>query len=161
MRFEPGDAGRLVIAIIVPLLVGGLTGLATAESVSTWYTTINTPAWTPPDAVFGPVWTTLYVLMGLALWLVWRHGLDQPVVRTAVVLFAVQLLLNFLWSLIFFGLHNPALALIDIVALWAFVLATTVQCFRVQPLAGWLLVPYLLWVSFATALNAAIWQINR
>ena len=161
MRLQLNHIVSLVVAIAIPLIVGGLGGIATASSIPTWYRTLEKPTWNPPDWIFGPVWTLLYILMGVALWLVWRLGWDNPQVRRALLLFGVQLLFNLLWSLIFFGLRRPDWALLEIVVLWVLILATATQFYRLQPVAGWLLVPYQLWVTFAAGLNAAIWWLNR
>jgi benzodiazapine receptor len=124
-----------------------------------WYASLAKPSWNPPSAVFAPVWSTLYVLMGIAAWLVWRRAgfTGAPV---ALGLFLLQLVLNALWSYIFFGLHQPGLAFVDIVALWLVILGTTVAFWRVSVAAGVLLLPYLCWVSFASALNLRLWQLN-
>lgn len=161
MKLSAPPIVSLVVAVVVPLLVGLVGGVATASSVTTWYTELNKPPWNPPSWVFGPVWTLLYVLMGIAAWLVWRQGWSNPPVRTALILFAVQLALNLLWSVIFFGLRQPGWALAEILVLWAAVLGTLVFFTRLAPLAGVLIAPYLLWGTFATALNAAIWWLNR
>ena len=161
MRMQLKDLVSLVVAVAISLVVGGLGGIATSSSVATWYQDLNKPPWNPPGWVFGPVWTLLYILMGVALWLVWRSGWDSPEGRMALILFGVQLLFNLLWSLIFFGLRKPGWALLEIGLLWVLILATLVQFYRLRPEAGLLLVPYQLWVTFATALNAAIWWLNR
>jgi tryptophan-rich sensory protein len=141
--------------------VGAVGGIATSSSVSTWYPTLAKPAWNPPNWLFGPVWTLLYILMGVAAWLVWRKGFDAPGVPRALILFGVQLLFNLAWSIVFFGLRSIGWALVEIVAMWVLILVTLVAFYRLRPLAGWLLVPYQLWVTFATALNATIWWLNR
>jgi translocator protein len=124
-----------------------------------WYQALEKPAWTPPSWLFGPVWTVLYAMMGVAAWLVWRErGFSGA--PTALGLFLLQLVLNAAWSWLFFGLQRPDLAAAEILILWAAIAATIVASWRVRPLAGWLLVPYLLWVSFAAALNVAIWRLN-
>jgi benzodiazapine receptor len=161
MRLQVGDIVSLVVAVVIPLVVGGLGGIATASAIPTWYQGLDKPAWNPPNWVFGPVWTLLYVLMGVAAWLVWRQGWDNPQVRGALAIFGVQLLLNLFWSLIFFGLRSPGWAVLEIAVLWGFILATTVQFYRLESVAGLLLVPYQLWVTFAAVLNATIWQLNR
>jgi tryptophan-rich sensory protein len=150
-----------IIAVAVPLVVGGIGGFVTAQAIPGWYQTIEKPAWNPPAWVFGPVWTLLYVLMGVAAWLVWRQGWAVPRVRIALGLFAVQLLLNLLWSLIFFGWRQIGLALVDIVFLWALVAITMLRFLSLVPAAGLLMFPYFLWTSFAAVLNAAIWWLNR
>lgn len=149
----------LVLAgfILVPLAVGMIGGLATAPSIESWYRTIAKPDWTPPDWVFGPVWTVLYIMMGVAAWLVWK---TRDRVAPALVLFGVQLALNLAWSLLFFGARSPGLALIEVVFLWTSVLLTMLAFFGRQSTAGWLFVPYLAWVSFAALLNFVIWSMN-
>ncbi|MGZ8995892.1 MAG: TspO/MBR family protein [Rhodospirillales bacterium] len=139
--------------------VAGAAGAITADSVATWYQTLNKPAFTPPDAVFAPVWTVLYAAMALAGWRVWRKvGFAGG--RTALGLFAIQLLLNGAWSFLFFGAHLVGVALVEIVILWLVIAATTVAFWRIDRIAGLLFVPYLLWVGYATALNAGIWLAN-
>jgi tryptophan-rich sensory protein len=130
------------------------------SSIPTWYATLNKPAFTPPNWVFGPVWTTLYVMMGISLYLVVRGGLDAAPVQQGVFLFAAQLVLNTLWSVAFFGMRSPFLGLVTILALIALVTATIFAFYRVSRSAAWLLVPYLCWGCFATALNAMVWVLN-
>jgi translocator protein len=155
------SALALVIAIALPLLAGGIGAYFTSQSVTTWYREIEKPSWTPPSSLFGPVWTFLFVLMGVASWLVWRRGESDPGARAALIPYGGQLGLNLLWSLLFFGLRAPGVALIEIVALWGLIALTLQRFYRVKPVAGLLLVPYLLWTTFATALNGAIWWLNR
>jgi tryptophan-rich sensory protein len=124
-----------------------------------WYASLRKPTWNPPNWIFGPVWTALYAIMGFAAWLVWRRG-GFAGNRLALSIFLTQLFLNALWSPLFFGLHRPALAFGEIVLLWLAVLSTVVAFWRTQPLASMLLVPYLAWVTFASALNFAIWRLN-
>lgn len=155
------NALGLLVALAVPLAAGGLGAIPTVSSIPTWYRPLKKPAWTPPDWIFAPVWTVLYLLMGTSAWLVSRFGWQRRDVRTAMGLFGGQLALNAIWSPIFFGLKAPGIALMEIVPLWGVLAATVVQFYRVRPLAGLLLVPYLLWTSFATALNAGVWWLNR
>lgn len=155
------NAIKLLVAVAVPLAIGGLSGFATARGVDTWYPTLAKPSFNPPAWVFGPTWTVLYILMGVALFLVWRQGLDTPGVRLALIVFAVQLVLNALWSILFFGMQSPAWAFAEILVLWLAIVATLWAFWRVAPAAGWLLVPYLAWVSFAAVLNGSIWILNR
>lgn len=129
-------------------------------TVSDWYFQLDKPAWTPPGYVFGPVWTLLYTAMAVAAWLVWKKS-GFSGARLALTLFFVQLVLNGLWSWIFFGMHKPGAAFVEILFLWAAILATTLAFWQQQPLAGILFAPYLLWVSFAAVLNGAIWWLNR
>lgn len=155
---------RRIAVTLAPFLAlclgAGLLGsFATARSVSTWYTQIAKPSWTPPGAVFGPVWTVLYVAMAVSAWLVWRRlGLRGG--RFELGLFAVQLALNAAWSFLFFGLRSPGLAVVGISVLWASIVATMLAFRPVSRPAAWLLAPYLVWVSFAAALNASIWSLN-
>ncbi|MCI3135641.1 TspO/MBR family protein [Phenylobacterium aquaticum] len=149
-----------VISIVLALAVGAIGGLATASSVTSWYVTLTKPVFNPPNAVFGPVWTTLYILMAVAAWRVWEVAPAGPVRRRAITLYAAQLGLNLAWSLIFFGLRRPDLALAEIAVLLAAVIATAIAFWRIDRPAGLMLVPYAAWVSFASVLNFAIWRLN-
>ena len=140
------------------LLAAGLGSLFTMVSLGSWYATLVKPSWNPPSWLFGPVWTVLYALMGVTGWLVWRRG--GPAIRPALQWFAVQLVLNVGWSAVFFGLQMPGLAFAEILVLWAAIAATLRSSWQVSRPAGILLVPYLLWVSFAVMLNFAIWRLN-
>ena len=151
---------KLIIAIAIPLAVGATSGFFTITGVESWYQTINKPSWNPPGSVFGPVWTTLYVLMGVALFLVWKSSGSDTLKRTAITLFAVQLILNFFWSFIFFDQQQPGWAFVEIMTLWFFILLTIFSFTRVSKTAAWLLVPYISWVSFAAILNYTIWKLN-
>jgi tryptophan-rich sensory protein len=152
---------KLVISVAVPLAVGGLSGFATARGVATWYPTLIKPPFNPPAWIFGPVWTVLYIMMGVSAFLVWRQGFATEGVRLALTVFAVQLALNGLWSILFFGMQAPGWALVEIGALWLAIVLTIVLFWRVSPTAGILLLPYWAWVSFATVLNASLWWLNR
>lgn len=151
----------LAVFLLLSLAAGALGGLWTAPATQPggWYSQIEKPSWTPPSWLFGPVWTALYVAMGVAAWLVWRRG-GWEANRGALTLFFVQLVLNAAWSGLFFGLESPGLAMAEIVLLWMFILATLLAFWRVSRVAGLLLVPYLLWVTFASALNFAVWRLN-
>ena len=149
----------LTVFIAICLGAGGLGAIATTPEIDGWYKTIAKPSWNPPGYVFGPVWTALFVLMGIAAWLVWKpDGFKSA--KTPLTLFAVQLALNIAWSWVFFHFHQPGWAFAEIVVLWIAIVATTVAFFKRQKIAGWLMVPYLAWVSFASVLNFAIWQLN-
>jgi tryptophan-rich sensory protein len=149
----------LAALVVVCLGAGGLGSVFTRASIGTWYPTIEKPSWNPPGWVFGPVWTALYVMMAVAAWLVWRpKGVAGA--RVPLGLFAVQLALNAAWSPVFFGLRSPGAAFGVIVALWIAIVATVVSFLRANAAAGWLLVPYLGWVSFASVLNFTIWRLN-
>ncbi|MBA3711177.1 MAG: tryptophan-rich sensory protein [Pyrinomonadaceae bacterium] len=149
----------LVVSIVVCFGVAALGSLLTDPNIDGWYAALRKPPWNPPNWVFGPVWSVLYLLMAVAAWLVWRRR-DFARVSLPLALFGVQLVLNGLWSVLFFGWHRPDLALIEIVFLWSAILATMLAFRRVVPLATRLLVPYLLWVSFAAVLNFTIWRMN-
>lgn len=149
----------LVVFIAVCLAAGGLGAIATTPEIDGWYRTIEKPTWTPPGYLFGPVWTTLYIMMAIAAWLIWRKA-GTKAAAIPLTLFGVQLMLNVAWSWIFFGLHQPGWAFAEIILLWFAITATTVVFFRKQKVAGLLMIPYLAWVSFAGVLNFAIWQLN-
>lgn len=151
---------RLAVAIVVPQAVGITAALATAPGVRDWYQTLALPSWRPPDQVFGPAWTMLYLLMGIASYLVWREGWNEPLVRWALAAYAVQLALNFAWSFLFFGARSPLAGLIDIALMWVAIAVTMALFFQVRSAAGWLMAPYLAWVTYAAALNFAIWRMN-
>jgi tryptophan-rich sensory protein len=139
--------------------IAAAIGSAASVRAGSFYTQLVRPEWAPPPDLFGPVWTALYALMGIAAWLVWRVG-GFRAARTALTLFLVQLAVNALWSWLFFGWHLGALALANIILLWVLIIATLLSFWRITPLAGILLIPYLLWVSFASVLNYAVWQLN-
>ncbi len=149
----------LAVFIAICLGAGGLGAMATTPEIEGWYTTITKPTWNPPNKVFGPVWTTLFILMAVAAWLVWKPA-GFKAAAIPLTLFAIQLLLNVAWSWIFFGMHQPGWAFVEIVILWLAIVTTTVAFFRRSQIAGWLLVPYLAWVTFAAVLNFAIWRLN-
>lgn len=153
-RQIPGLFGWLVVSFAASA-VGALASIQ-AES---FYSQLTQPAWAPPPGLFGPVWTVLYALMAIAAWLVWRSG-GFRANRIALSFFLVQLALNALWSWLFFAWHRGGLAFADIVLLWVLLVATLVSFWRARPLAGALLIPYLLWVSFASVLNYSVWQLN-
>lgn len=153
---------RIAVVLMTCLVVGYLSGMVTRESITTWYPTLNKPFFNPPNWVFAPVWTVLYIMMGIAGGLVWnKQETDEKNVTTAFKYFIIQLALNAIWSLIFFNLHNPLLALIEIVLLWLMIYETYNQFKKIDSRAGMLLLPYLAWVSFATILNGAVWWLNR
>ena len=146
----------LVVLLILCFAVAGVGGMATAPSIPNWYADLAKPSWTPPDWIFGPVWSLLYLSMAVAAWLVWRRG-DAVV---PLMIFGIQLVFNAAWSWLFFGLHSPGAAFVDIAMLWMAIAATTAVFWRRSTLAVVLFVPYLIWVSFAAVLNFAIWRLN-
>jgi len=149
-----------LICILLPLIIGSLSGLANVGSINTWYAQLNKPAFNPPGYLFGPVWTILYLLMGVSLYLVWKAP-DGRMRDYALIIFGIQMVLNFAWSFIFFYFHQPGWALVDIIALWIFIVAMIFIFYRINKVASLIQIPYLLWVSFATVLNAAIWLLNK
>ncbi|MBI1344506.1 MAG: tryptophan-rich sensory protein [Terrimonas sp.] len=151
---------KLVVSILLPVAVGAISGLFTTSEIPGWYQTIQKPSWNPPNWIFGPVWTTLYLLMGIAQYLVWKSNISAPQKNMALLFFAIQLLLNFFWSFIFFKEHQLGWAFAEIIAMWVFILLTIFAFARINNTAAWLLVPYISWVSFAAILNYSIWQLN-
>ncbi len=150
----------LVVSVAICLGCAGIGSLLTLPSISTWYKTIRKPRWNPPNWLFGPVWTLLYLCMAVAAWLVWRQS-ESRSVGLALTLFGIQLALNLAWSAFFFHYHQIGAAVVDVVLLWIFILATTLEFAKVAPAASWLMVPYLAWVTFASILNATVWSLNR
>ncbi|WP_396169248.1 TspO/MBR family protein [Flavobacterium sp.] len=153
---------KILVVVVTCLVVGYFSGMVTRSSITTWYPTLIKPSFNPPNWVFAPVWTMLYAMMGVAAGLVWsRIDFEKEVVKKALIFFAVQLALNALWSYLFFGLKNPMLAGIEIIILWLMIYETYVKFVKINKIAGYLMIPYLLWVSFASVLNASIWWLNR
>ncbi len=151
---------KLFLSLLITLAVGGVAGFATASAIGTWYATLNKPYFNPPNWLFAPVWTLLYILMGIALYLIWRLPAAQ-VRKKAMMLFFAQLALNFAWSFIFFTFHQIGFAFVEIVLLWLVILITINQFAKLQKTAALLLLPYILWVSFAAVLNGSIWFLNK
>lgn len=151
---------KLVISIAIPLLVGFLGSIFTSSSVDSWYKTINKPVFTPPSWLFGPAWTILFILIGLSFYFVWINNFGDKL-WLCIGVFAVQLILNLLWSFLFFTLKAPLLAFVEIVLLWVAILVNILVFFKVTKVAGYLLIPYILWVTFASALNLGVYLLNR
>jgi translocator protein len=154
------DWMRFLISIALPLAIGGIAGLFTTSEINGWFQTLKKPSWQPPNWVFGPVWTALYVLMGIAFYLIWKSDVPVKKKRMAITLWLVQLVLNFFWSYIFFKKHQIDWALGEIVLLWVFILLTIFSFGRIRKLAAWLMVPYISWVTFATLLTMTIYRLN-
>jgi len=154
------DYKKLAAAILVCLSAGFIGSFFTISSIPTWYATIQKPAFNPPNWVFGPVWTTLYVLMGISAYVIWMKGWDKKEVRVALWMFSLQLALNTLWSIIFFGAKELFSAFVEIIFLWVAIAVTIFLFNRISRNAALLMVPYLLWVSFAAFLNYSVWQLN-
>jgi translocator protein len=151
---------KFIICLAVPQFAGFIGTLFTRSELREWYNTLAQSPLTPPNWTFGVVWTILYLLMGIAAFFIWNKGLNKKHVKFALGVFILQLVMNTLWSILFFGLHNPAAALMDIISLWFAIIATMLAFSQVSKKATWLLVPYLVWVSFATYLNYYIWAFN-
>lgn len=150
---------KLFIAIFICQMAGFIGAIFTTSSIPTWYATLNKPFFSPPNSVFGPVWTALFTLMGIALYIVWQKKTKLKKIH-ALQIFTIQLILNTLWSILFFGFQSPALAFIEILFLWAFIALSIKTFYKISKTAGYLLVPYILWVSFATLLNLSIVLLN-
>ena len=159
VRSRLADIAALVLFVALCLGIGALGASVTATSVETWYAGLVKPSFNPPDEVFGPVWTVLYILMGVAAWRVWRSA-DRDTTRGPLTLFALQLAINLGWTVVFFGLQKIASAVATIVVLDVAVLVTMLAFRSVDRLAALLMLPYVVWVAFATVLNVAIWRLN-
>jgi benzodiazapine receptor len=151
---------RLIISLALPQLAGAAGSLFTAPSIPIWYAALEKPSFSPPNWIFAPVWIILFLLMGISLYLVWSKGLENRKVKTAVLIFSGQLGLNIIWSLLFFGLQSPFYAFIEIIILWLAILLTIISFYKISKIAAYLLLPYILWVSFAGFLNYFIWRLN-
>ena len=151
---------EFLISILLPLSLGAIAGMFTSQSVPEWYATLNRPSFNPPNWIFGPVWTTLYILMGISFFLIWKQEASKARNR-AVLIFLLQLLLNFAWSFIFFYFNMIGLALVEIVLLWISIVLMLVVFYKIKPIASYINIPYLLWVTFATVLNASYYFLNR
>jgi translocator protein len=157
---KKAEISKLVTSLCVCQFAGFMGSIVTRPAISTWYAELQKPRFTPPDYVFGPVWISLYILMGIAAFLVWRRGFHHQVVKRALAIFGVQLVLNMLWSFLFFGLRSTLAGLIGIFILGIAIILTIRSFLAVSRPAGLLLIPYFLWVSFATGLNLSIWWLN-
>ena len=154
------DIAKLLISVLACQCAGFIGSIFTTPSIPTWYATLQKPPFTPPNWLFAPAWITLYLLMGISAFIIWRRGIDHRRVREALIVFLIQLILNSLWSIVFFGLKSPLYGVIVIVALWMAILFTIFRFFKLSTTAGGLLFPYILWVSFAAVLNISIWVLN-
>jgi len=158
---KPIEIVKFIISIFICQGAGMLGSFFTIPSIPTWYATIKKPSFTPPNWLFAPVWIALFALMGIALFLIWRKGLHNTQVRIAFIIFIIQLILNISWSAAFFGFRSPLLGFIIIIVLWVAILLTIVTSHKVSALASFLLIPYIIWVSFAAVLNFSIMILNR
>jgi len=151
---------KLIISIVVCQGVGLLSAFLTSAEMNTWFDTLNKPSWNPPGYLFGPVWTFLYLLMGISVWLIWKSNISNRRKESAMTIFGVQLFFNFCWSIIFFRYHSPAWAFVDILLMIITIIMTMISFSSISKPATWLLLPYLLWVCFASFLNYTIWMMN-
>lgn len=151
---------KLIISLIIPLAVGAVSAVFTMRSVQTWYPILNKPFFNPPNWIFAPVWTVLYIMMGIAFYIIWKKPWQGNEKRTAITVYFIQLLLNFAWSAIFFYFHRKGWALAEISVLWIMIVITIRVFGKISRTAAWLLIPYIIWVSFACLLTYAIWQLN-
>lgn len=153
------DIAVLILCIAMPLIAGGISGALTASAITDWYAGLVKPSFNPPNYLFGPVWTTLYVLMGISLYMIYQS--EKSAARSnALLVFALQLFLNFWWSIFFFSFQRTDIALAEIALLWLSIVWMIVSFRKIKPVAAYLQIPYLCWVSFASLLNAAIWTLN-
>ncbi len=150
---------KLIVSLIIPLSVGAVAGMFTSQAVPNWYASLNRPSFSPPNWVFGPVWTTLYILLGFSFFLIWKESPSQKR-NLAIKVFTIQMLLNFAWSFIFFYFNMIGVALLEIILLWINIAVMIRLFYKIKPLAAYLNIPYLLWVSFATVLNAGYYFLN-
>ncbi len=150
---------KLILCISIPLLVGGISGFATATSITDWYVNINKPSFNPPNYLFGPVWTTLYILMGISLFMIVQSS-NSELRKKALIIFSIQLFLNFCWSFIFFKFQLLGVAFVEIILMWISILTMIILFYEINKNAALMQIPYLLWVSFASVLNGSIWFLN-
>jgi tryptophan-rich sensory protein len=160
-KLHSDDIVKLAACVIICVLPGFVGAMINVKAIPAWYAFIERPSFAPPNWVFAPVWTALYVMMGVSLFLVWRRGTETPGVKDALKIFVVQLILNGIWTPVFFGLRSPLAGLFIIVLMWIAILITIIKFFPISRTAAVLLIPYLAWVSFATALNVGFYWLNR
>lgn len=151
---------KLIISIVICQLAGLIGTIFTVDSIPGWYAGLNKPALNPPNWLFGPVWIILYLMMGISMFIVWKEDLKNKEIKSAFIIFILQLIFNAAWSVVFFGMQSPAGGLVVIVILWILILITILRFMKISRVAGILLIPYLLWVSFATYLNFSIYRLN-
>ena len=151
---------KLVVSLLLPLGLGAIAGMLTSQSVPNWFANLAKPPFNPPNWIFGSVWTALYILMGISLFLIWKEDASK-IRRLAILVFMIQLLLNFGWSFIFFYFKMIGLAFVEIILLWISVIAMFILFYKIKPIAAYMNIPYILWVSFAMVLNGAFFFLNR
>jgi len=151
---------KLLVSLLLPIGLGTIAGIFTTEEIAVWYASLNKPSFNPPSHLFGPVWTALYILMGVSMFLIWNTP-KTKLRQKALAVFGIQLFANFWWSILFFNFHTVFLAVIDILIMWFLIIYMISLFKKIKPIAAYLQIPYLLWVSFATVLNISIWYLNR
>lgn len=156
-----GDIYRLMVSIIIVEAVGGIGAIFTTPAIPVWYASLKKSSLNPPNWIFGPAWTILFLLIGVSLFLIWRQAIAGENVRLAITVFVFQIALNVLWSIIFFGLKLPLAGFVEIIVLWIVILANTIVFYRISAAAGLLLIPYLCWVGFASYLNLSVYLLNK
>lgn len=157
---KANQPAKLIASLLLPLGIGGLAGMFTSEAIPGWYASLNQPSFNPPNWVFGPVWTTLYIIMGISLFLIWKLPASKQR-NQAILIFMIQLFLNFCWSFFFFYFKMIGVALVDILLLWITIIITLLRFYNLKPVAAYINIPYLLWVTFASALNIAYFFLNK
>ncbi len=160
MNIKFGEIPKLAVSVLICLIAGFLGSLATTPSIPTWYASLTKPAWTPPNWLFGPIWTILYILLGVAAFIVWREGFQRKEVKIALGIFSLQLILNILWSVVFFAFRSILGAFIIILIFWIMILITIITFYRVSKPAAIILIPYITWVTIAAALNYTVYILN-
>jgi tryptophan-rich sensory protein len=156
---KKSNVTKLIISILIPLALGAIAGRFTAQAVPEWYASLSRPSFNPPSWIFGPVWTVLYILLGISLYLIWRQNPDKER-NNALRIFSLQMFLNFIWSFVFFYFNHIGLALIIIIGLWLSIVFMLISFYKLKPLATYINIPYLLWVTFASVLNAGYFILN-
>lgn len=152
---------KLIISILICQSAGFFGSLFTTPKIATWYQGVTKPSFNPPNYLFGPVWTILFILMGISLYIIWTSKFkDRAYKKEVIIIFAIQLILNILWSILFFGLESPMFAFFEIMILWISIFATIIGFYKISRIASLILIPYILWVSFASVLNFFIWKLN-
>ena len=151
---------KLLVSLIIPIGLGSIAGILTTKEIAGWYDSLNKPSFNPPSYLFGPVWTALYILMGVSMFIIWNTPKTE-LRQKALAIFGIQLFFNFWWSILFFSFHTVFLSVIDILLMWTLIIYMISLFKRIKPVAAYLQIPYLLWVSFATVLNISIWYLNR
>ncbi len=159
MNLTTNEIIKLIISVGCPVVLGAMAGIFTSRAIPQWYVSLNQPSFNPPNWVFGPVWTILYILMGISFYFIWQFP-STPVRNAAITIYIVQLLLNFAWTFIFFYFKKIGLAFAEIILMWIAILVMIIAFYHIRPLAAWLNIPYLLWVTFASVLNGAYYKLN-